>query len=57
MVVPPRLDWKVASHLALKVLFPSVVWFRLLRTIQSDTDIAAQYGFEISIKPLPQSPY
>lgn len=50
--LPPVLDWKVASDLALKVLFPSVLWFRLLHSIRTNTDIAAQYGFEISLKPL-----
>jgi hypothetical protein len=51
---PPVLDWKVASDLALKVLFPSVVWLQLLRAIQTNRDIAAQYGFEITLKPLPK---
>ena len=50
--LPPVLDWKVASDLALLVLFPSVLWFRLLHFIQSNTDLAAQYGLEISLKPL-----
>jgi hypothetical protein len=31
--LPPLLDWKVASDLALSVLFPSVVWFQLLKQI------------------------
>jgi hypothetical protein len=51
---PPVLDWKAASDLALKVLFPSVLWFRLLRSIRTNADIAAQYGFEITLKPLPK---
>jgi hypothetical protein len=55
--LPPVLDWKAASDLALLVLFPSVLWFRLLRSIRNNADIAAQYGFEISLKPLPKSAY
>lgn len=51
---PPVLDWKVASDLALKVLFSSIVWFQLLRAIQTHRDIAAQYGFEITLEPLPK---
>jgi hypothetical protein len=50
--LPPILDWKAASDLALAVLFPSVVWFQLLRLIRTHTNIAAQYGFEIVLKPL-----
>jgi len=41
------LDWKAASDLALSVLFPSVLWFKLLKRISSHADIAAQHGFEI----------
>lgn len=55
--LPPVLDWKAASHLALKRLFPSVVWFHLLNQIRSNADIAAQYGFEIVLKPLPDQDY
>ena len=55
--LPPVLDWKVASDLAMSVLFPSVLWFQLLRLIQSRTDIAAKYGFEITLKPLPDWAY
>lgn len=51
---PPVLDWKVASDLTLKVLFPSFLWTQFLQTIRSNTDIAAQYGFEIILKPLPK---
>lgn len=51
---PPVLDWKVASDLTLKVLFPSIVWFQLLRTIRINQDIAAQYGFEITLTLLPR---
>jgi hypothetical protein len=54
---PPVLDWKAASDVALKVLFPSVLWFQLLRAIPTNADIAAQYGFEITLKPLPKWAY
>ena len=55
--LPPVLDWKAASHLALSVLFPSILWFQLLRLIRTRADIAAQYGFEIALKPLPDWAY
>jgi hypothetical protein len=55
--LPPVLDWKAASRLALKTLFPSIVWFQLLRQIRSNADIAAQYGFEIILKSLPDKDY
>jgi hypothetical protein len=54
---PPHLDWKQASDLALSVLFPSAVWFQLLRLIESRRDIAAQFGFEIILKRLPDWAY
>ena len=54
---PPVLNWKATSDLALKVLFPIFVWFQLLRALQTNADIAAQYGFEITLKPLPQWAY
>jgi hypothetical protein len=44
---PPVLDWKATSRLALETLFPSIVWFQLLRQIQISADIAAKYGVEI----------
>jgi hypothetical protein len=34
-----------------------VVWHQLLRQIRLSEDIAAQYGFEIVIKPLPDKAY
>jgi hypothetical protein len=43
--------------LALSVLFPSVLWFQLLKLIRTHADIAAQYGFEITLKPLPDKAY
>lgn len=51
--LPPVLDWKAASDLALTVLFPSVLWLQLLRFIRVNADIAAQFDFEIILKPLP----
>ena len=54
---PPVLDWKVASDLALSILFPSVLWFQLLRQIRVHADIAARYGFEIVLKSLPYNAY
>lgn len=50
--LPPFLDWKAASDLALSVLFPSVLWFQLLGQIRTHADIAAQFGREIILKPL-----
>jgi hypothetical protein len=54
---PPYLDWKQASDLALSVLFPSVVWFQLLQLIEQHGEIAAQFGFEIILKRLPNWAY
>jgi Transposase DDE domain len=54
---PPVLDWKATSRLALETLFPSIVWFQLLRQIRMSADIAAQYGFEIVLKSLPDWAY
>jgi hypothetical protein len=44
---PPFLDWKVASDLALSVLFTSVLWFQLLKRMKRHGDIAAQYGLKL----------
>ncbi|MDX2213602.1 MAG: transposase [Oculatellaceae cyanobacterium bins.114] len=55
--LPPVLDWKIASRLALETLLPSIIWFQLLKQLQMSTDIAAQYGFEIVLKSLPDPPY
>ena len=55
--LPPVLDWKAASDLALSVLFPSVLWFQLLKLISTRSDIAANYGFEITLKPLSNLAY
>ena len=49
----PILDWKAASDLTVSVLFPSVLWLKLLRYIRINADIAARYGFEIVLKPIP----
>ncbi|MEP0933592.1 hypothetical protein [Leptolyngbya sp. FACHB-8] len=51
------LDWKAASRLALETLLPVIVWFQLLKQIRMSTDIAAQYGFEIVLKFLPDQAY
>jgi hypothetical protein len=51
--LPPQLDWKQASNLALSTLFPAVVWQQLLKLIEKRADIAAQFGFEVVLKPLP----
>lgn len=48
--LPPVLEWKTASRLALETLLLSIVWFQLLKQIQRSTDIAAQYGVEIVLK-------
>jgi hypothetical protein len=42
-------DW---YDLGLSVLFPSVLWFQLLRLIKTRADIATQYGFEITLSCL-----
>ncbi|KAM3111162.1 hypothetical protein [Phormidesmis sp. 146-33] len=53
----PQLDWKIACDLALSGLFASVLWFRLLRQLQYSVVLAAQYGFEIILKALPNLAY
>jgi len=53
----PQLDWKIASDLALSVLFASVLWFQLLRQLQNAANLAAQHGFEIILKALPSLAY
>jgi hypothetical protein len=55
--LPPVLDWKAASRLALETLLPSMVWFQLLKQIRVSAEIAAQYGFEIVLKSLPDQAY
>lgn len=55
--LPPVLDWKAASCLALETLLPSIVWLQLLKQIRINSDIAAQYGFEIVLKSLPDPAY
>ena len=54
---PPVLDWKATSRLTLKKLLPSILWAQLLRQIRINTDIAAQHGFEIILKSLPDEAY
>jgi hypothetical protein len=34
-----------------------VLWFQLLKLIRTRADIAAQFGFEIILKRLPDSAY
>jgi hypothetical protein len=51
--LPPILDWKAAAQLALKILLPIVVWKQLLALSRTHADIAAHYGFEIVLEPLP----
>lgn len=55
--LPPVLDWKAASELALSVLFPSILWVQLLKLIETRAAIAAKYGFEITLKPLSHLAY
>jgi len=55
--LPPKLDWKAASDLALSFLFPSIVWLQLLKLIENRSEIAAQFGFEIVLKRLPDWAY
>jgi hypothetical protein len=43
----PQLDWKVASDLALSILFASVLWLQFLRYLRRTNPIAARYHFEI----------
>ena len=54
---PPVLDWKATARLTLEKLLPSVLWSRLLRQLRRDADIAAQYGFEIIVRSLPDAAY
>ncbi len=55
--LPPVLNWKAASRLTLETLFPSIVWFQLMKQIRISADIAAQYGIEIVLKSLPDWSY
>lgn len=55
--LPPVLEWKTASRLALETLLPLIVWFQFLKQIRMSADIAAQYGFDISLKSLPSPAY
>jgi hypothetical protein len=55
--LPPQLDWKVASDLALDILFPSIVFIKLLKSIQRHSEITTQFGFEIVLKRLPNWAY
>jgi hypothetical protein len=55
--LPPVLNWKATCRLALEILLPSMVWFQLLKQIRMSAEIAAQYGFEIVLKSLPDRAY
>jgi hypothetical protein len=55
--LPPLLNWKEASRLALETLFPSIIWLQLLRQIRLSADIAARHGFEIILNPLSEKAY
>jgi hypothetical protein len=55
--LPPLLDWKAASELALEILFPSIVWFQFLRYVRTRTKIVAQHGFKMVLKPMPNWAY
>lgn len=48
---------QAASDLALEVLFPSILWLKLLKLIRSRANIAADFGFEVILKPLSSNPY
>ena len=54
---PPVLDWKATSRLTLEKLLPCVLWFEVLKLTRESTDIAAQFGFQIDLKPLPDWAY
>jgi hypothetical protein len=54
---PPVLDWKATARLTLEKLLPSVLWSQLRRQLRRNADIAAQFGFEIIIKSLPDTAY
>ncbi|NJM78308.1 MAG: transposase [Acaryochloridaceae cyanobacterium RU_4_10] len=49
---PPVLNWKETCRLTLETLFPSIIWFQLLRQIRLSEHIAAQFGFEIVLQTL-----
>lgn len=49
----PTLDWKAVADFALALLFPNLLWLILRRQIESQQDLAAQHGFQIILKPLP----
>ena len=49
----PTLDWQAVADFALALLFPNLLWLILCRQIESHQNIAAQHGFQIILKPLP----
>lgn len=54
---PPILSWKNICHLTEKTLLPSIAWLRLLRHIREQEDVAAHYGFQITLNSLPDWSY
>ncbi len=54
---PSVLDWKATSRLTLEKLLPSILWFEVLKHTRKSADIAAQFGFQIDLKPLPNRAY
>jgi Transposase DDE domain len=49
----PTLDWQTVADLALKLLFPSLLWSIFLKQIDDYHPIAAQMGYQVILKPLP----
>ena len=54
---PPKLDWKATARLTIVKLLPSVLWSQMLNEVRRNADIAAHFGFEITIKSLPDWAY
>ena len=54
---PPVLDWKATARLTLEKLLPAVLWAQLLRQIRRNAHIAADYGFDIVVRPRPDRAY
>ena len=50
---PPVLDWKATARLTREKLLPCTCWSELLRQIQLNSHIAAQFGYEIIIRARP----
>jgi hypothetical protein len=54
---PPVLDWKATARLALEKLLPAVLWAETLNQIRDTAHIAAQFGFEVVIRSMPDMAY